>query len=49
MNDGEVALTGEAEFKFQLDEALDVAGNIRGVTNVWDEVAIVGPPPARAT
>ena len=46
VNDGEVTLTGEAEFKFQLDEALDVAGNIRGVINVWDEVAIVGPPPA---
>jgi osmotically-inducible protein OsmY len=46
VNNGEVALTGEAEFKFQRDEALDVAGNIRGVTNVWDEIAIVGPPPA---
>ena len=45
VNNGEVALTGEAEFKFQRDEALDVAGNIRGVTNVWDEIAIVGPPP----
>ena len=45
VNDGEVALTGEAEFKFQRDEALEVAGNIRGVINVWDEVAIVGPPP----
>jgi osmotically-inducible protein OsmY len=44
--DGEVTLTGEAEFKFQRDEALEVAGNIRGVTNVWNEVAIVGPPPA---
>jgi osmotically-inducible protein OsmY len=46
VNNGEVTLTGETEYRFQLDEALDVAGNIRGVTNVWDEVAIVGPPPA---
>jgi osmotically-inducible protein OsmY len=45
VNNGEVTLTGEAELKFQHDEALDVAGNIRGVTNVWDEVAIVGTPP----
>jgi osmotically-inducible protein OsmY len=45
VNDGEVALTGEAEWQFQRDEALEVAGNIRGVTNVWDEIAIVGPPP----
>jgi len=45
VNDGEVTVTGEAEFAFQRDEALDVAGNIRGVINVWDEVAIVGPPP----
>jgi osmotically-inducible protein OsmY len=45
VNDGEVTLTGEAQFAFQRDEALDVAGNIRGVINVWDEVAIVGPPP----
>jgi osmotically-inducible protein OsmY len=45
VNDGEVALTGTAEFKFQRDEALDVAGKILGVTHVWDEIAIVGPPP----
>jgi len=46
VNDGEVALEGTAEFKFQRDEAIDVAGNIRGVINVWDEIPIVGPPPA---
>ena len=45
VNSGEVALTGEAEFRYQRDEALEVAGKIRGVTNVWDEIAIVGPPP----
>src|SRR4029077_19506931 len=45
VNDGEVALTGEAEGQFQRDEALLVAGNIRGVVDVWDEIAIVGPPP----
>jgi osmotically-inducible protein OsmY len=45
VNDGEVALTGEAEWQFQRDEAMQVAGNIRGVLDVWDEIAIVGPPP----
>ena len=45
VNDGEVALTGEAEWQFQRDEAMQVAGNIRGVVEVWDEIAIVGPPP----
>ena len=45
VNDGEVALTGTAEYKFQRDEALEVAGKIRGVVDVWDEVPIVGPPP----
>ena len=45
VNDGEVALTGEAEWQFQRDEAMLVAGNIRGVVDVWDEIAIVGPPP----
>src|SRR6476660_9468007 len=46
VNDGEVALTGTAEFKFQRDEALDVAGKIRGVIDVWNEVAVLGPPAA---
>jgi osmotically-inducible protein OsmY len=45
VNDGEVALTGEAEWQFQRDEAMLIAGNIRGVVDVWDEIAIVGPPP----
>src|SRR5262249_39662439 len=45
VNDGEVALTGEAAWQFQRDEAMQVAGNIRGVVEVWDEVAIVGPAP----
>src|SRR5262245_55359453 len=44
--DGRVDLTGEAEFKFQRDEALEVAGNIRGVVELTDEIAIMGPPPA---
>jgi osmotically-inducible protein OsmY len=48
VNDGEVALTGEAEWRFQRDEAMQVAGNIRGVVEVWDEVVIVGPPPDAA-
>ena len=46
VDDGKVDLTGEAEFKFQRDEAIEVAGNIRGVVGVTDEIAIVGPPPA---
>jgi osmotically-inducible protein OsmY len=45
VNDGEVALSGEAEWQFQRDEAMQVAGNILGVVDVWDEIAIVGPPP----
>ena len=45
VNEGEVALSGEAEWQFQRDEAMQVAGNIRGVLDVWDEIAIVGPPP----
>jgi osmotically-inducible protein OsmY len=24
---------------------MQVAGNVRGVVDVWDEIAIVGPPP----
>ena len=49
VNDGEVALTGEAEWQFQRDEAMQVAGNIRGVLDVWDEIAIVGLRPRRST
>jgi len=45
VNEGEVALSGEAEWQFQRDEAMQVASNIRGVVDVWDEIAIVGPPP----
>ena len=45
VNDGKVTLTGTAAFNFQRDEAMDVAGNIRGVVEVGDEIAVVGPPP----
>jgi osmotically-inducible protein OsmY len=45
VNDGEVALTGTAEWNFQRDEAIDVAGNIAGVVDVSDEIAVTGPPP----
>jgi osmotically-inducible protein OsmY len=43
--DAEVALTGTAEWQYQRDEAMLVAGNIRGVTEVWDQVALTGRQP----
>ena len=45
VNEGQVDLTGTADFKFQRDEALEVAGNIRGVVDLFDEIAVTGPPP----
>jgi osmotically-inducible protein OsmY len=44
VNDSAVTLTGTAEYAFQRDEAIDVASTILGVTDVWDEVALTGPP-----
>jgi osmotically-inducible protein OsmY len=46
--DAEVALTGTAEWQYQRDEAMHVAGNIRGVTEVWDQVALTGRLPEAA-
>jgi osmotically-inducible protein OsmY len=43
--DSTVTLTGTAERKFQVDEAEATAGKITGVAEVYDQVAIVGPPP----
>ena len=46
--DAEVALTGTAEWQFQRDEAMHVAGNIKGVVDVWDQVALTGRLPEAA-
>jgi osmotically-inducible protein OsmY len=45
VTDGIVDLTGEAEFAHQRDEALRIAGNVRGVVDVWTDVVVTGPPP----
>ena len=46
VEDGYVRLSGTAEWKYQRDEAEFVAGNVRGVVGVWDDVELTGPPPA---
>jgi osmotically-inducible protein OsmY len=38
--DGEVTLTGRADWQFQRDEAEFVAANVPGVIEVWDEVRL---------
>jgi osmotically-inducible protein OsmY len=45
VEDGYIRLSGTAEWKYQRDEAEFVAGNIRGVVGVWDDVELTGPPP----
>jgi osmotically-inducible protein OsmY len=45
VTDGHVRLSGTAEWKYQRDEAEFVAGNVRGVVDVWDDVELTGPPP----
>jgi len=44
-NDGVVTLTGTAHLHVEIDEAKHVAGNIKGVTGLFDQVALVAPPP----
>jgi osmotically-inducible protein OsmY len=46
IDDGYVRLNGTAEWKFQRDEAERVAGNVRGVVGVWDDVELLGPEPS---
>jgi osmotically-inducible protein OsmY len=45
VNDGVVTLTGTAHLHFEIDEARRVAGNVKGVTGLYDQVAMVAPPP----
>jgi osmotically-inducible protein OsmY len=45
VDDGFVTLSGTAEWQYQRDEAEFVAGNVRGVVDVWDDVELTGPPP----
>ena len=45
IEDGYVRLTGTAEWKYQRDEAAFVAGNVRGVVGVWDDVELIGAEP----
>jgi len=46
--DGVVTLTGEADHAYQREEAMHVAGNVRGVVDVWTDVVVTGPPPVVA-
>jgi osmotically-inducible protein OsmY len=46
VDDGLVRLTGQANWKFQCDEADHVAGSVRGVVHVIDEIQLVAPGPS---
>jgi osmotically-inducible protein OsmY len=46
VDDGKVTLTGTAPWMFQRDEAESVAGNLRGVISVENEVDLVPPGPS---
>jgi osmotically-inducible protein OsmY len=46
VDDGKVTLTGTAPWRFQRDEAESVAGNVRGVISVPNEVDLVPPGPS---
>jgi osmotically-inducible protein OsmY len=43
---GQVTLTGVATWKYQRDEAEFIAGNVRGVTGVHNEIALATPVPS---
>ena len=43
---GRVTLTGTAPWMFQRDEAELIAGNVRGVTSVEDDIDLVPPGPS---
>jgi osmotically-inducible protein OsmY len=45
VDDGVVTLTGTAHLHFERDEAELVAGNIKGVTWVVNQVELIAPPP----
>jgi osmotically-inducible protein OsmY len=46
VDDGKVTLTGTAHWRFQSDEAESVAGNVRGVISVENDVDLVPPGPS---
>jgi osmotically-inducible protein OsmY len=45
VDNGDVTLTGTANWKYQTDEAQFVVGNIRGVVTVGNKVELVAPGP----
>lgn len=45
VDDGYVTLTGTAERQFQREEAEDVAANIAGAMDVFDEIELLDPAP----
>ena len=46
VDDGWVTLTGSAERQYQRDEAEYIAGNVRGVIGVDDEIDLANPQPS---
>ena len=42
---GVVTLSGTADRAYERDEAVRVAGHVRGVVDVWTDVVVAGPPP----
>jgi len=46
VDDGNVKLTGTANWHFQRDEAESIAGNIFGIVEVDDEIELVAPGPS---
>jgi osmotically-inducible protein OsmY len=46
VDDGWVTLTGSAEWQYQRDEAEFIAGNVRGVIGVDDEIDLENPQPS---
>jgi osmotically-inducible protein OsmY len=45
VEDGYVTLTGTAEWQFQREEAESVAGKVRGVLDVWNDLELTLPTP----
>lgn len=45
VKDGLVTLTGTADWQYQRDEAEFIAGNVRGVTGIDNEVYLTSPAP----
>jgi len=48
VDDGVVTLTGTALLHFERDEAEEVAGHVKGVIDVYSQVALIAPPPNAA-